>query len=154
MKVRKANLKDLDHLIQFTAEEAHEAEGAIKVPDTLRRGVETALNNSEIATYWVLTDTDDEPIGSISIIKEWSDWNAGFYWWIQSMYLKPEYRGKGLMNHLLDAVKSALKRQSGLELRLYVHKNNKTAIKAYEKAQFRKSDYEIMVLDHDALDAM
>ena len=104
VNVRKANLRDLDRLIEFTSEEAREAEGETKVPDTLRRGIEVALSNNDVATYWVLTDTKDDPVGSISIIKEWSDWNAGYYWWIQSMYIQPEYRGKGLMNFLLNAV--------------------------------------------------
>lgn len=37
-----------------------------------------------------------------------------------------------------------MKEQKGLELRLYVHKDNRTAIKAYQNAHFSKSDYEIM----------
>lgn len=63
------------------------------------------------------------------------------------MYLCKNQRGKGKMSFLLDAVKTEMSKQNGLELRLYVHKNNKAAIKAYQKANFGKSDYEIMVLD-------
>lgn len=29
------------------------------------------------------------------VTKEWSDWNNCSYWWIQSVYVKPEYRGQG-----------------------------------------------------------
>ena len=39
-----------------------------------------------------------------------------------------------------------MKKQNGLELRLYVHKDNERAIAAYQKASFEKSPYEIMVL--------
>jgi len=81
----------------------------------------------------VLVDDHDNPVGSVSALKEWSDWNAGYYWWLQSMYLSPKQRGKGRMTHLLDAVKYEMEQQKGLELRLYVHEDNRAAIRAYEK---------------------
>jgi len=37
------------------------------------------------------------------------------------------------MTHLLDAVKYEMEQQKGLELRLYVHEDNRAAIRAYEK---------------------
>ena len=39
MRVRKAELIDLPFLIEFTAEEAREAEGSIKIPDTLEKRI-------------------------------------------------------------------------------------------------------------------
>ena len=146
MYVRKAILNDLPYLVDFTAEEAREAEGSIKVPETLKKGIMAALKDPTIATYWVLVDETNTPVGSVSAVREWSDWNAGYYWWIQSMFLSKSQRGNGRMSLLLDAVKNEMHSQNGLELRLYVHKNNQTAIKAYSKAKFSNSDYEIMVL--------
>lgn len=147
MLVRKAELKDLSYLVEFTAEEAREAENSIKIPTTLELGIKKALEDNRIATYWVLVDECDNPVGSVSALKEWSDWNAGYYWWIQSMYLAPNQRGKGRMSILLEAVKLEMTKQNGLELRLYVHKDNKAAISAYEKSNFIHSDYKIMVLN-------
>lgn len=148
MNVRKARIEDLSYLVEFTAEEAREAEGSVKVPDTLEKGIGAALADNAIATYWVLVDDNDIPVGSVSALKEWSDWNAGYYWWIQSMYLAPSHRGKGRMALLLEAVKSEMKSQKGLELRLYVHKDNSAAVRAYEKANFEHSDYRIMTLSN------
>jgi ribosomal protein S18 acetylase RimI-like enzyme len=62
------------------------------------------------------------------------------------MYLLPSHRGKGLMNMLLQEVKNVAKTEDAIELRLYVHRNNKRAIKAYQKSGFCDSDYEIMIL--------
>lgn len=146
MNIRKAELKDLSYLVDFTLEEAREAEGVIKIQETLSLGIETALKDNKIAAYWVLVDEEDHPVGSVSVVKEWSDWNAGYYWWIQSMYLKPEYRGKRLMALLVETVKKEMFVQGGLELRLYVHKSNTVAKKAYEKSGFIYSDYEMMKL--------
>ena len=80
MQVRKAVLKDLSCLVEFTAQEALESEGSIKAPDTLQLGIRKALEDLQIAIYWLLIDESDQPIGSISALREWSDWNAGYYW--------------------------------------------------------------------------
>jgi ribosomal protein S18 acetylase RimI-like enzyme len=145
LKVRRAEINDLDQLVEFTAAEAREAEGHEKDTKILRDGIKAALEDRSIAMYWVLINQNNEQVGSASALKEWSDWSAGYYWWIQSMYIKPEYRGKGYMDLLLDAIRSEMKEQNGLELRLYVHENNQAAIKAYGKANFTLSKYRIMI---------
>ena len=124
MKVRRASAADLSTLVAFTAQEAEEAEGLAKETSRLELGIKTALDDPSIAMYWILVDDDDQPVGSISALREWSDWNAGYYWWIQSMYLVPDQRGQGLMSRLLDAVVQEMECQNGLELRLYVHRDN------------------------------
>ena len=145
MKVRRAELNVLDKLVEFTAAEAREAEGDTKNMKTLADGIKAALEDGSIAMYWVLVNKDNQQLGSASALKEWSDWNAGYYWWIQSMYIKPEYRGKGYMDLLLDAIRSEMKEQNGLELRLYVHEDNQAAIRAYKKSNFTFSKYRIMI---------
>jgi len=145
LKVRRAELKDLEKLIGFAYEEAREAEGVEKVPGTLRTGIMTALVNKDIALYWVLVDRDDEPVGNVSALWEWSNWNAGYYWWIMSMYIAPEYRGKGYAALLLDTVKAEAKKQGALDLRLYVYEDNTRAMKAYEKTGFVESKYKVMI---------
>lgn len=69
MKVREALLKDLPYLIEFTSEEAKEAEGCTKIPETLAKGIKAALEDRNIASYWVLVDENDVPCGSVSAIK-------------------------------------------------------------------------------------
>lgn len=144
MRVREAELKDLPKIVEFTATEAIEAEGLIKIPATLEKGIKTALQDSSISKYWVLVDDEDHPLGCVSVIKEWSNWNAGFYWWVQSMFIIPEHRGKDYMSLLLNKVKEQMIVENGLELRLYVHGGNKSAIKAYEKSGFQHSKYKVM----------
>jgi RimJ/RimL family protein N-acetyltransferase len=142
--VRRAVIEDLATLVEFTSEEARESEGGIKDSRRLETGIRSALEDPSIAMYWLMIDESNRPIGSISSLKEWSDWNAGYYWWIQSMYIVPDQRGRGHINKLLNSVVSEMKSQSGLELRLYVHEGNRKAIRAYEKIGFEKSPYEIM----------
>ena len=36
-------------------------------------------------------------VASLMITREWSDWYNGWYWWIQSVYVMPEYRCEGMI---------------------------------------------------------
>ena len=144
--IRKATSADLKNLVAFALEEAKEAEGVKKDSNRVRRGIRTALNDDSIAMYWVIETDKSNIIGHVSIVKEWSDWNSGYYWWIQNMYILPEFRGKGLMERLIQALKDAARNESALELRLYVHKNNAQAISAYQKVGFFDADYRIMTM--------
>ena len=144
MRVRTAIPSDLEILADFISEEAREAEARELDRETLLRGIEAGLNDSSVAAYWVLIDEAEKPCGTLSVTREWSEWNAGYYWWIQSVYLEPAHRGRGCMSLLLEAVLEAARTQNCLELRLYVHETNMRAIKSYQKAQFDHSHYKIM----------
>ena len=144
--IRRATSADLKSLVSFAVAEAKEAEGIKKDAERVRQGVTTALADDSIARYWVLEKNNTGVIGSVSIVKEWSDWNSGYYWWIQNMYILPVFRGKGLMERLVQALKDAARQAGALELRLYVHKNNAQAVIAYQKAGFFDSDYRVMTM--------
>lgn len=144
--VRSAEIEDLDMLVDFTLAEASEAEGSKKSSACVREGIKTALVDPSIACYWMLENQEGDLIGSVSIVKEWSDWHAGFYWWVQSMFIRPEYRGQKLMKLLLDKIRQEAKNENALEIRLYVHSHNIRAIRAYKREGFSDSPYKIMVL--------
>ena len=144
MQVRIASANDLDTIIDFIAEEAREAEGRTLDRDTLARGIGAALDDESIAKYWLLVDETDTAAGCASVVREWSDWRACFYWWIQSMYIAPAHRGQGHLDTLIDAITEAARQDGCPELRLYVHSDNAAATRAYEKAGFAGSEYRIM----------
>jgi GNAT superfamily N-acetyltransferase len=144
--VRPATLDDLDTLVSFTLAEAQEAEGLDLVPETVRRGVRAGLEDPAVSRYWLLEGEADGPVGAISIVREWSDWQAATYWWIQSLYLEPGFRGQDLLAPLLETVGREARREGALDLRLYVHQANERAIRAYRRAGFSQLPYDIMTL--------
>ena len=145
--VRRATRRDLEELVELTLREAKEAEGLRKSRPIVREGIRAALDDESVAVYWVLQDRSEKIAGSISVGKEWSNWNAGYYWWVQSLYIRSEHRGRGLMKVLIDAVRESARHDLALDLRLYVHKNNERALKAYRKAGFVDADYRILRID-------
>lgn len=146
-KIRRASTDDLAILVSFTLAEAQEAEGIEGSAERVREGVRVGLEDPSVAMYWVLESLDSGVIGSISAVQEWSDWNAGYYWWIQSLFIKPEFRARGLLKPLIEAVRGEAKRQGALELRLYAHRSNERALNAYRREGFREMPYQVMSLE-------
>ncbi|SHN43924.1 GNAT family N-acetyltransferase [Chitinophaga sp. CF418] len=54
------------------------------------------------------------------------------------MYVMPEYRGMGLNQQLITALKQWVLSKGIREVRLEVYEENAAAVKAYEKAGFKK----------------
>lgn len=143
-QVREANATDLESLVSFVMAEAAETEGRELSPRVVRDGIRAGLENPDVARYWILEHDQAGVIGSISVVREWSDWHASFYWWIQSLFIKPEFRGQGFLRCLLAVVRERARLENVVELRLYVHQDNGRAISAYQKAGFLESPHKIM----------
>jgi len=142
--IRAATLNDLDQLTDFILAEAQEAENLANDPQTVAQGIRVGLLDPQVARYWVLENGEKRFVGSISVVKEWSDWHAGYYWWIQSIFIEPLYRGKDLLKILLDEVIQTARAENALDLRLYVHEDNLRAIKAYLREGFTEAPYRVM----------
>ena len=82
--VRRATQSDLDILIDFQIAMAAESEDKGLDNNRLRRGIESALSSDELALYFV-AEIAGEPVGTVMLTWEWSDWRNGRFWWIQSV---------------------------------------------------------------------
>jgi ribosomal protein S18 acetylase RimI-like enzyme len=76
------------------------------------------------------------------ITFEWSDWHNRQYYWIQSLYVRPEYRRQGIFRKLYDYVHS-LASEDGAAIRLYVDENNSTAQSVYQAVGMKESHYKL-----------
>ncbi len=143
MKIRLANLDDADALAGFNQAMALETESKRLDSDTLRHGVE-AVFASEDKGFYVVAEDNDKIVGGLMVTFEWSDWRNKWFWWIQSVYITPEARGKGLYRQLYDFVKErARERKNVCGFRLYVETENTNAQNVYEKVGMTRSHYEL-----------
>ena len=65
--------------------------------------------------------------------------------WIGLFYVKPEYRGKGIGQDLLDEMKKYFKSQNCTDIRLLVLSDNAHAIEVYEKNGFIGHNLEMIL---------
>ncbi len=79
------------------------------------------------------------------VTYEWSDWRNGMFWWIQSVYVRPESRRKGVFSGLYHHVESLAAAAPGvIGLRLYVESNNVRAQQTYKALGMVKPGYLVM----------
>jgi GNAT superfamily N-acetyltransferase len=141
MEIRKARKEDIDALIGFNEAMAFETEGKKLFTGTLRKGVEAVLADAQKGFY-VVAEEDSRVIGGLMVTFEWSDWRNAWFWWIQSVYIVPEARGKRIYSQLYDFVKAEAATAGNIcGYRLYVEKENAHAQRVYEKVGMEETYY-------------
>ena len=61
-----------------------------------------------------------------------------YFAYLGFMFVKPEYRGKGVSKRIIEEIKKLARKKNINELRLDVYNDNHSAIKAYEKAGLKR----------------
>ena len=141
MKIRIAQRDDLTTLVAFNLAMANETEALILDKSILTQGVATVLAEPEKGHYLV-AEVDQQVVASLMVTYEWSDWRAKNYYWIQSVYVQPEYRRQGIYRQLYQAVKQQAQVAGGAaSFRLYVEQDNAQAQKTYQTLGMTPSDY-------------
>jgi len=125
--VRLAVETDGPVIAKFNALMALETEHRTLDHAILRSGVEAVLRDPAKGLYYV-AEINGTVVGQLMITYEWSDWRNGTFWWIQSVYVTEEYRGKGVFKTLFRFIEQeARKKEDVCGLRLYVEKANERA---------------------------
>lgn len=138
--IARGEASDIESIVQFQANMAMESEGTLLDKEKVTKGVAAAMSDESKGTYWV-AKVDGKAIGSLMLTREWSDWNNNWYWWIQSVYVMPEYRKQGVYKAMYAAVRDAAKRSNVSQIRLYVDKTNHPAQKVYQQLGMHESHY-------------
>ena len=139
-EVSRGEVCDIDTIVQFQADMAMESEGCVLDKEKVTKGVTAAMLDDSKGIYWV-AKYEGRTIGSLMITREWSDWNNEWYWWIQSVYVTPEYRKQGVYKAMYQKVKDAAKENNVSQIRLYADKTNLSAKKAYQSLGMHESHY-------------
>lgn len=136
----RGEASDIDSIVQFQADMAMESEGCVLNKEKVTKGVTAAMLDDSKGIYWV-AKYEGRAIGSLMITREWSDWNNEWYWWIQSVYVIPEFRRQGVYKAMYQKVKDAAKDNNISQIRLYVDKTNHSAQKVYQNLGMHESHY-------------
>jgi len=138
---RNATPNDAEAIIDFQLAMAQETEDVSLDRVIVTRGVRAVFAHPSHGSYFV-ADDDGEVVASLLITFEWSDWRNGVVWWIQSVYVRPAYRGQGVYAGLYEHVKSiALADERVRGIRLYVDKRNTVAQKVYSRLGMNGEHY-------------
>ncbi|NJK90200.1 MAG: GNAT family N-acetyltransferase [Myxococcales bacterium] len=138
---RAAHGGDLDRLVEGNIAMALETEQLSLEPDVVRKGVAAVLGDPRLGQYLVARSTDGLVAAQLLLTYEWSDWRNGNVWWIQSVYVWPEYRKQGVFRSLFDEVRARASRADVRGLRLYVDRHNVGAQAVYARLGMSTDHY-------------
>lgn len=143
MNIRSATINDAAAIAEFNIKMAKETEGMDLMPDVINAGVSNMIKNSQMGFYLV-AEEDNAIQASLMVTTEWSDWRNGLFWWIQSVYVQPKFRRKGLYSKLYKKVKNLAEAESNVcGFRLYVEHENLVAQQTYRTLGMDKTDYQM-----------
>ena len=149
-RVRAARPADVGVIARFNAAMALETEDKRLDPDVLTAGVSAVVTDDDGARrgFYRVAERGGEVVGCLMITREWSDWRNAWFWWIQSVYVDPSARRRGVLRALVEDVLAAADAETDVcGVRLYVERGNDRARNAYLGLGLREADYTMMEID-------
>ncbi len=147
VNVRPATSADWEALVRFSAAMAKETEGRTLDELRLGQGIRAVLDSPERGRYLV-AEAGTTVVGQMLITYEWSDWRNGVFWWIQSVYVDPPARRRGVYRSLhAHVLKEARESRDVCGVRLYVEKGNAAAQATYARLGMSPTAYQVYEQD-------
>lgn len=142
VRVRHAKPEDAPTLVEFQLAMARETEDLELDRKTVETGVGAVFADPGLGRYWVAETPQGTLVGSLMVTPEWSDWRNGRVGWIQSVYVTPAARGRGVYRRMYERLQEEVRHDPGLKgLRLYVDRRNETAHRVYEALGMTREHY-------------
>jgi ribosomal protein S18 acetylase RimI-like enzyme len=143
LAIRPALPGDAPAIAEFQLLMARETESLELDRETVRRGVEAVFADAARGSYWI-AERAGNVVGCLLTTYEWSDWRNGTVLWIQSLYVLPEERGRGVYRALYEHLKREVEMNPGLKgIRLYVDQRNALAQQVYERLGMTREHYDL-----------
>jgi GNAT superfamily N-acetyltransferase len=140
--IRAARAEDLEALVAGNMALAEETEPVRLDMETLRQGILALLESRAPGRYWV-AELEGRVVGQLLVTFEWSDWRNRMVWWIQSVYVAPDARGRGVLRTLYDVARREALAAGAGGLRLYVNTANQRAQAVYAALGMNGDHYRV-----------
>lgn len=143
--IRKITSEDRDFFI--AASKAFYASAAVAhdVPASYHLTTFEELMNSEVYQSGYILEVDGVSAGYALVSKTFSREAGGTVWWLEELYILPEYRGKGLGHSYFDFIEKAAAENGVRRLRLEVEPDNTRAAKLYSALGYKPLNYSQML---------
>lgn len=151
LNVRLARPDDAATIASFSAAMALETEGRRLDLGRLHLGT-IALIETPARGFFIVAELEQDHrcqlLGQLMVTYEWSDWRNGVFWWVQSVYVAPAWRRRGVYRTIHDytiALAQADPQVCGV--RLYVEQDNRTAQTVYQRVGLAPAGYAVYEQD-------
>lgn len=143
VRIRLAIEEDKKTIAAFQLEMAQETENLLLNMSTLLDGV-TAVFRDPTKGKYLVAEVNKKVIATMLLTPEWSDWRNKWVLWIQSVYVIPEFRGKGVFKALYGHARKMVNNDGQIAgMRLYVDTSNKNASQVYKAVGMDGDHYRV-----------
>ena len=129
--VRPLERNDLSQLVELCEEHAH-YERSPWVQRERQAGLTSLFFGEQRAHCWVINGTN-ELAGFASAALQLSTWDAGHYLYLDCLFLREAYRGRGLGVQLMSQVIQAAETLGALHLQWQTPSWNESALRFYQR---------------------
>jgi GNAT superfamily N-acetyltransferase len=140
---REGRVSDVPSIVGFQIAMARETEELELDRDVCTGGVQAVFDDASRGRYF-LAESGGVVIASLMITYEWSDWRNGNVWWIQSVYVVPDFRQQRVYAGLYEHVRQMVQADESLRgIRLYVDRRNVRAQEVYTRLGMNGEHYQV-----------
>ena len=143
LTIRTADhLNDSTTIIEHNCAMALETEGKVLDKQAAELGVKGLFDRPQFGFY-LLANIGEKPAASLMVTYEWSDWRNGVFWWIQSVYVKTEFRRQGIYAAMYSELKKMASESTTpvCGFRLYAETENIVAHATYKSSGMNACNY-------------
>ncbi len=140
---RRAQSADHQSIVDFQIAMAWETEAVRLDRTTCAAGVAAVFDKPSLGLYYV-AEKDSRVIGVTLTTYEWSEWRNGIVWWIQSVYVLPEFRRQGIYSGIYAFIRGLAEADPEVRgIRLYVDRRNTAAQEVYTRLGMNGEHYQV-----------
>jgi GNAT superfamily N-acetyltransferase len=137
-RATSADLPKLGELLQLLVAAERPFDPTLKDGEIFYYDLEAMIVNEQTAVLVLEVKTEIIGSGYAQIRSAKAYERHEQFGYLGFMFVMPEFRGKGINSLLLNALKQWVRSKGITELRLEVYDDNDAAVRAYEKAGFKK----------------
>jgi len=147
IEIRQARPEDAPVIAEYNRAMAAETESLTLEPGRVIAGVKSVFDDPSRGLYLVAA-AGGQVVGQLMITYEWSDWRNGSFWWIQSVYVHPDYRRRGVFRMLYSNILERARQAPDVcGVRLYVEEENHRAQRTYKELGMSRTPYQFYEVD-------
>ena len=145
--IRKINESDRGEMLDMFDEFYHSPGVMHAVPKShFERTLNEVFGGSPFVDCYIF-EQNGKAAGYGQLSLTYSNEAGGICVWIEEIYVRPEFQGKGLGSDFLNFVKTEYK--NAARLRLEIEPDNDGARKLYKRMGFSELEYQSMIIDKE-----
>lgn len=130
--IRSVEQKEIDQLVQLCKSHAR-YEGSDYDELGKAEKLSDALFSYPEGLHCQVLVKNDNLLGYVTFIKQFSTWDARYYLYVDCLYLKPEVRGRNIGGQLMQKAREYADRKGYQEIQWQTPIDNEVAIRFYQR---------------------